>query len=75
VVQDTGFTLPAGEGILKFSTLEQAVDAIREVEAIYPRHAHAARSLAEEYFNSDKVLGELIEAATQRQREMTGATA
>jgi hypothetical protein len=75
VVQDTGFTLPAGEGILKFSTLEQAVDAIREVEAIYPRHARAARSLAEEYFNSDKVLGELIEAATQRKREMTGATA
>ena len=75
VVQDTGFALPTGEGILKFSTLEEAVDAIRGVEGFYPRHARAARSLAEEYFDSEKVLRELIEVATQRQKETTGAMA
>jgi hypothetical protein len=75
IVQDTGFTLPAGEGILKFSTLDQAVDAIHQVEASYPRHARAARSLAEAYFDSDKVLSELIEIATQRQEKIIGATA
>jgi hypothetical protein len=65
VVQDTGFAsvIPVGEGVLTFQTLEEAVDAIREVEAHYPRHAEAARGLAEEYFDSDKVLGRLLEAA------------
>jgi hypothetical protein len=63
VVQDTGFTtiLPTGEGLLSFSTTEDAVAAIHEVEGDYERHAKAARTVAEEYFNSDKVLPRLIE--------------
>ena len=65
VVQDTGFApvIPVGDGILTFRTLEEAIDAIREVESHYSRHAEAARSLAEQYFDSDKVLGRLIEGA------------
>ena len=64
VVQDTGFStiLTAGEGILSFNTLESAVAAIDEVEANYPRHAKAARHLAYEYFDSDKVLSQLLDA-------------
>src|SRR5262249_28017689 len=63
VVQDTGFgaVLPVGEGILNFRTMEEAEAAIREVEGDYPRHAKAARAIAEEYFDSDKVLTRLIE--------------
>jgi hypothetical protein len=65
VVQDTGFAtaLPVGEGLLAFRTLEEAAVAIREVEGDYPQHARAARALAEEYFDSDKVLGRLLEEA------------
>jgi hypothetical protein len=65
VVQDTGFgaVLPAGEGILTFRTLEEAVAGIREVEANYQRHARAARAIAEEYFSSDIVLSRLIDEA------------
>ena len=65
VVQDTGFApvLPVGEGILSFRTLEEAAAAIREVEGDYARHARAARALAEEYFDSNKVLTRLIEEA------------
>jgi hypothetical protein len=65
VVQDTGFSsvLPAGEGLLTFRTLEEAAAAIREVEGNYDRHARAARALAEEYFDSDKVLSRLLEEA------------
>ena len=61
VVQDTGFasTLPVGEGILPFTTMDEAVAAIREVEGNYARHAKAARAIAEEYFDSDKVLTHL----------------
>ncbi len=65
VVQDTGFgsVLPTGEGVLSFRTMEEAADAIREVEGDYDRHAKAARAIAEEQFDSDKVLTRLIEEA------------
>jgi hypothetical protein len=65
VVQDTGFAkaIPVGEGILSFRTMEEAIAAIREVEARYTRHARAARAIAEAYFDSDKVLTRLIEEA------------
>jgi hypothetical protein len=52
-----------GEGLLPFTTLEEAVSAIREVETHYGRHAKAARGIAEAYFDSAKVLTALIEAA------------
>jgi hypothetical protein len=65
VVQDTGFSavLPVGEGIVPFRTVEEAAAAIQEVETAYPRHAQAARLIAAEYFDSDKVLSRLIEEA------------
>lgn len=65
VVQDTGFgrVLPTGEGILPFRTLEQAVAGIREVEAHYERHSKAARAIAEECFDSGKILRRLIDEA------------
>ncbi len=66
VVQDTGLAgvLPVGEGILPFMTLEEAAAAIREVEGDYARHARAARAIAAECFDSDKVLSRLLEEAT-----------
>jgi prefoldin subunit 5 len=65
VVQDTGFSsiIPVGEGILIFKTLEEATDAIREAETNYNQHAKAARAIAEEYFDSDKILTRLVEEA------------
>ena len=65
VVQDTGFSdvLPVGDGVLPFRTLAQAVAGIREVERNYAHHARAARQIAEQYFDSDKVLGKLLEEA------------
>jgi hypothetical protein len=65
MLQDTGYSsaLPVGEGLLAFTTLEEAAAAIREVEGNYAHHAKAAREIAEECFDSDKVLNELIEEA------------
>ncbi len=63
IVQDTGFDIPTGEGLLKFSTLDGAADAIERLAADPPRHAKAARRLAEEYFDSDRVLAKLVEEA------------
>jgi hypothetical protein len=65
IVQDTGFAaaLPVGEGILAFSTREEAVAAIHEVQGHYARHAEAARALALAHFDSAKVLTALVEDA------------
>jgi hypothetical protein len=64
-VQDTGFgpVLPVGEGILVFTSVEEAVAAIRAVETDYLRHAQAARDIAGTYFDSDKVLTRLLDDA------------
>lgn len=65
VLQDTGFSqvIPTGEGVLAFTTMDEAVEAIRSVESNYSRHAKAARAIAEQYFDSDKVLTRLIDDA------------
>ena len=64
VAQETGFSrwLPTGEGLFAFSTEDEALVAIEELNRDYPRHSAAARELAEEYFDSDKVLSRLLEA-------------
>lgn len=63
VVQDTGFgaIYPGGEGLLPFSTADEAIAGIEEVEKDYVRHAEAARAIAGEYFDAGKVLGRMIE--------------
>jgi hypothetical protein len=62
LAQDTGFTrlYPAGEGLLAFRTLEEAVWGVEELTRNYGGHARAARRIAEEYFDSDIVLPRLL---------------
>jgi hypothetical protein len=71
VVQDTGFTsvLPAGEGLLMFSDIREAAEAIKRVESQYARHSKAARAVAEEYFDSKKVLTGLVDTAMRCDKE------
>src|SRR5205085_241313 len=47
LVQDTGWTmhLPAGDGLLAFSTLDEAVEGIDRINAGYARHAARAREI------------------------------
>ena len=63
VLQDTGFSgeFPAEEGILSFTTPEEAEKALRAVEDDYERHSRAARLAAEEHFGAERVLGQLLE--------------
>lgn len=63
VVQDTGFSqfLPTGKGLLPFTTLTEAADAIETVGKNYKQHCTEARSLAEDYFDAKKVLSFLLE--------------
>ncbi len=62
VAQDTGFTahLPVGEGLIAFSTLEEAVAGVEAVMDDRGRHARAARAIAEEHLEAGRVIGRLI---------------
>jgi hypothetical protein len=62
VVQDTGFgtTIPLGEGVVTFSSFEEAVDGLRRVDGDIARHSRTAREIAREYFDSARVLGDLL---------------
>jgi hypothetical protein len=63
IVEDTGFSgvYPVGDGILPFSTLEEAVAAVDRAEADYDLQAKKAVSVADELFDSNKVLSKMIE--------------
>lgn len=63
LVQETGFSdrYPVGEGLLAFRTLAEAVAGAREIARNYAGHCRAARRLAEDCFDSDKVLGRILE--------------
>jgi hypothetical protein len=62
LAQDTRFTqhYPTGEGLLAFTTVEEASSGVEEISRNRAHHARAARALAEDYFDSDKVLGRLL---------------
>lgn len=63
LAQDTGFSrnLPTGEGLLAFNTLDDVVTGVNQIASAYQSHCQAARMIAEEYFDSAKVLGRLAE--------------
>jgi len=65
VVQDTGFSdfIPTGEGVLAFTTLDEALAGIEAIRADWRRHAKAAYDIANDYFDSSKVLGAMLKEA------------
>ncbi|MGY1643906.1 glycosyltransferase [Geodermatophilus sp. SYSU D00703] len=62
LAQDTGLAdrYPLGEGLVTYTTLNEAAAGVEEICGNQRRHARAARDLAEEYFDSDKVLRRLL---------------
>jgi hypothetical protein len=64
IAQETGFSdfLPTGEGLFAFTTTEDVLSAIEQLRRDYARQSDAARRLAEERLDSDKVLTRLLEA-------------
>jgi hypothetical protein len=62
LAQDTAFSrfLPTGEGLLAFRTQEEALAGIEQLRSDYAKHARKARAIAEEFFDSAKVLPQLL---------------
>jgi hypothetical protein len=65
VLQDTGFSrwLPVGQGLHSFRDCEEASAGIRRVIRDYANECERARTLAEQYFDAQRVLGHLLRAA------------
>ncbi len=65
LVQDTGVSpdIARGEGLLTFTDLAEARSQAERILSDYGAHAAAARDLAETVFDSDRVLGEMLERA------------
>jgi hypothetical protein len=62
VVEHTGASafLPNGEGMFRFTSLEEAAAALEAVNADYKRHCRAAREIAETYFDAEQILGRIV---------------
>jgi hypothetical protein len=63
LAQDTGLAelYPVGDGLVTFSNLDEAVAGVESIMAAPADHARAARELAEEYFDSRRVLSRLLD--------------
>ena len=62
MTQDTGVGkfVPTGRGLLTYTTMAEAVDALQAIEGDYLGHAAAARAIATEHFTAERVLGRLL---------------
>jgi LmbE family N-acetylglucosaminyl deacetylase len=57
ITQETGFSriLPTGEGLFAFTRLEDVLSAMDAIRSDYERQSRAARAIAAEYFEAEKV--------------------
>jgi hypothetical protein len=64
VAQDTGFSnvLPTGEGLFAFTRLDDAAEAVEQINSDYRRHCDAARAIAAEHFDAPVVARRLLES-------------
>jgi hypothetical protein len=53
--------LPESEGLFRFRNVDEAARALNAIEDDYMRHSKCARQLAEEYFDSRKVIRRVLE--------------
>lgn len=67
LVQDTGWTahLPSGEGLLAFSSPEEALAGIDRINSDYPRHARVAREIAAGHFDANVLLPALLDICSR----------
>jgi hypothetical protein len=65
IVEDTGPSrfLPDSAGLFRFKTIEGAAQCLDTVANDYERQCRLARQLAEEYFDSRKVVAKVLETA------------
>src|SRR5438034_462571 len=65
ITQESGFRKNYGgdAGLLAFRSLGEIADAVKKINADYPKHSGAARQIAREIFEAEKVLKSLLDRA------------
>jgi hypothetical protein len=65
ITQETGFTDHYGNngGLFAFRSLGEIAEAVRQINADYRQESRAARAIATEVFEADKVLRDLLDRA------------
>lgn len=65
IIQETGFTKHYGgtDGLLSFRSLGDIVDAVKTINADYAKHSRAARAIAREFFEAEKVVKSILDRA------------
>jgi glycosyltransferase involved in cell wall biosynthesis len=65
LAQDTGYSenLPTDGGLIPFANLDEAIAGAREIHQDWPKHSRAAREIAGEHFDSNKVLERMLNVA------------
>jgi hypothetical protein len=65
ITQETGFTKYYGGhgGLFAFSSIGEIVEAVKEINADYPKHCRIAYEIAREYFEAEKVMASLLDRA------------
>jgi len=63
LARDTGLDslYPCGEGLVTFTTLDEAAAGVERIAADYPGHCRAAREIAATHFDSDRVLTRFLD--------------
>jgi hypothetical protein len=65
VTQETGFTKLYGgkAGLLSFQSLDEITDAVIAINREYAKHSRAARNIAHEFFEAEKVVKSILDRA------------
>jgi hypothetical protein len=65
ITQETGFTTNYGgeAGLLSFRSLDEIIDAVKAINSDYVKHSRAARLLAHELFEAEKVVKSILDRA------------
>jgi hypothetical protein len=65
ITQETGFSniLPTGRGLFGWRDADEILAAVDAIATDYPGHCRAAREIAAEYFDAEKVLGAVLARA------------
>jgi hypothetical protein len=65
ITQETGFSkyVPSGRGLFGFESMTDILAAVDAIEGDYAGHCRAAREVAAEYFDAEKVVGSLMQRA------------
>ena len=65
ITRDTAFGrfVPTGDGLFAFSTIDEILAAFDAIQGDYGRHSRAARAIAADYFDAEKVVTKMLSDA------------